>query len=90
MKKQTEYQSAKSFLKETADIIKREHPKDKPMQRAAINDTCDAICKDLRLWIVSRKGYWKNHRNKVNMVKVYFETPNTAELVAVFDNNNKN
>jgi hypothetical protein len=49
MKKQTEYQNAKSFLKEMADIVKREHPRDKPMQRAAINDTCDAICKDLCL-----------------------------------------
>lgn len=49
MKKQTEYQSAKSILKEIADIVKGEHPKDKPMQRMAINDTCDAICKDLRL-----------------------------------------
>ncbi len=33
MKKQTEYQRAKSFLKEMADIIKEEHPQDKPMQR---------------------------------------------------------
>jgi hypothetical protein len=49
MKKQTEYQRAKSFLKEMADIIKEEHPQDKPMQRMVINDTCDEICKDLRL-----------------------------------------
>ena len=49
MKKRTEYQNAKSFLKEMAGIIKGEYPSDKPMQRAVINDTCDAICKDLRL-----------------------------------------
>jgi hypothetical protein len=49
MKKRTEYQNAKSLLKEIADVVKSENPKDKPMQRAVINDTCDSICKDLRL-----------------------------------------
>lgn len=49
MKTTTEYQRAESLLRETAYIVKRKYPRDKPMQREVINDTCDAICKDLRL-----------------------------------------
>lgn len=49
MKKQTEYQRAKYALKFEADTAKISYPTDKPAVRAIINDTCDAICKDLRL-----------------------------------------
>ena len=49
MKKQTEYQKAKSALKEMADIVKKKNSSDKPLIRMTINDTCDYICKDLHL-----------------------------------------
>ena len=49
MKKQTEYQRAKSALKFEADTVKVAYPTDKPAIRMIINDTADIICKDLRL-----------------------------------------
>ena len=42
----TEYQHAKEFLKERADVIKKEYPNDKPMQREVINNHCDWLCKN--------------------------------------------
>ena len=66
MKKQTEYQRAKLFLKKMADIIKGEHPQDKPMQRAVINDTCDSICKDLHLSDYYR-GLLENYSCKLHL-----------------------
>ena len=49
MKNQTEYQIAKRTLKCVSMDAKSEFRTDKPAIRMVINDTCDAICKDLRL-----------------------------------------
>ena len=49
MEKQTTYQIAKQTLKWVSMDAKSKFPTDKPAVRAIINDTCDAICKDLRL-----------------------------------------
>ncbi len=46
MKNQTDYQSAKSFLKVTAKTAKSEYKNDKPAQRMIINDTVDFLCKN--------------------------------------------
>jgi putative N-acetylmannosamine-6-phosphate epimerase len=43
------YQCAKSTLKIVALDVKVRHRPDKPMIRQIINDTCDGICKDLKL-----------------------------------------
>ena len=49
MKKQTEYQMAKKTLEWVSLDAKREFRNDLPAIRMIINDTCDAICKGLRL-----------------------------------------
>jgi hypothetical protein len=49
MKKETEYQTAKKTLKWVSLDAKSEYRGDSPAIRMIINDTCDAICKDLRL-----------------------------------------
>jgi len=36
----TDYQQAKRQLKEIAQEVRKEYPKDKPAQRQAINDYC--------------------------------------------------
>ena len=46
MKKNTDYQSAKDFLKVTAKTAKSEYKNDKPAQRMIINDTVDFLCKN--------------------------------------------
>jgi|GEM_PF-1312400 len=42
----TKYQTAKTYLKEVADQVKKEHPNDKPLCRQVINDTMDSYCKE--------------------------------------------
>lgn len=49
MKKETEYQTAKKTLKWVSLYAKSEYRGDLPAIRMIINDTCDSICKDLRL-----------------------------------------
>ncbi|OPZ01055.1 MAG: hypothetical protein BWZ11_01884 [Bacteroidetes bacterium ADurb.BinA395] len=49
MKNQTEYQEAKSTLKNAADYAKSKYQTDKPAIRMEINDTADWLCKELRL-----------------------------------------
>jgi hypothetical protein len=49
MKKETEYQIAKKMLKCVSLDAKSEYRGDLPAIRMIINDTCDSICKDLRL-----------------------------------------
>lgn len=46
MKKNTDYQSAKAFLKLTAKTAKSEYKNDNPAQRMIINDTVDFLCKN--------------------------------------------
>lgn len=46
MKTNTDYQHAKTFLKETAKTAKSEYKNDKPAQRMIINDTVDFLCKN--------------------------------------------
>lgn len=46
MKNLTDYQNAKNFLKERANFIKKESPKDKPLQREVINNHLDFLCKN--------------------------------------------
>ena len=46
MKINTDYQSAKAFLKLTAKTAKSEYKTDKPAQRIIINDTVDFLCKN--------------------------------------------
>ena len=46
MKTNTDYQSAKAFLKTTAKTAKSEYKNDKPAQRMIINDTVDFLCKN--------------------------------------------
>ena len=41
------YTKAKQQLKNSADLVRKNYPKDKPMQRGWINDTRDAIEKDI-------------------------------------------
>lgn len=43
----TQYQTAKQQLKNAADLVKASYPNDKPMCRQFINDTADAITKDI-------------------------------------------
>ncbi len=45
----TNYQSAKTNLKQVAQGAKKEFKNDKPAQRMIINDTVDALCKNLNL-----------------------------------------
>lgn len=47
--KNTDYQTAKSNLKETAKQAKIEFKNDKPAIRQIINDEMDSICKDMKL-----------------------------------------
>lgn len=42
----TNYQNAKKMLKERADFIKKENPKDKPLQREVINNHLDWLCRN--------------------------------------------
>lgn len=42
----TNYQNAKRLLKERATFIKKEYPKDKPLQREVINNHLDWLCKN--------------------------------------------
>lgn len=42
----TDYQNAKELLKERAMFMKKEHPKDKPLQREVINNHLDWLCKN--------------------------------------------
>ena len=41
-----EYQYAKELLKEIADLMKKEHPSDKPLQRMVISSFCDRLCRN--------------------------------------------
>jgi hypothetical protein len=45
----TNYQSAKNELKSISQDAKKEFKNDKPAQRMIINDTADALCKNLNL-----------------------------------------
>ena len=45
----TNYQNAKTELKETANFVKKHYPKDKPLQRQTINDKAYFLGSDFRL-----------------------------------------
>jgi hypothetical protein len=56
MNSHLEYQSAKIYLKNTAQEIKQRNPKDLPMQRQVINDTADQLSRELSRTRTSAKG----------------------------------
>ena len=45
----TNYQTAKTMLKERAEYSKSQFPTDKPAIRQSINDYADSICRDYNL-----------------------------------------
>ena len=55
MKKLTNYQQAKTDLKNIAISAKITYKNDKPAQRMIINDYCDSLCKDYQF-----SDYYRN------------------------------
>jgi hypothetical protein len=56
MNNHLEYQTAKIYLRNTAQETKQRNPTDIPMQRQVINDTADQLIRELSRTRTSAKG----------------------------------
>lgn len=64
----TEYKNAKSLLKERANFIKKEYPKNKPLQIEVVNNHLDFLCKnykfsEYKINLLTNYAYTLRHKN---------------------------